>query len=464
MIATVLALLIFALLISVAVSLITTGANIGVQELQGQQAFNIAEGGIEYILENRTFPNYSLTAAKNLGAGSFIVFTPTYLTGAVAIGNNTINVNSTTGSASPAGRLVIDSEVIAYTGTTANSFTGAGPATAAHTNGNAVYPVTTVIPNPIAIGDTTINVASTTGFVIPGILNIDSENIYCANTNAPSTTQFTNCTRGYNSTPAAAHPAGNNVFQYMFRSKGVISSNPLANPTQRIVRADMTSRIRSTPIGWTLAASKNWALGAMPIRPISDNSIAFDSTTSGAANTVNTITWSHTTSGSNRILVVGLSIRNNISVSTVTYAGQALTRAGFLSHPGPGNIIRVELWYLVNPSSGAYNVIVNMSAMSSFIYGAVSLTGVDQINPLDSQAVFGYGTGNNASANVSIATPNAWVVDTIASEPTNVTPFAGQTQQWTRNIGGVIRGGGSTAGPMFSASAGTMKVMMNEVF
>jgi len=42
-IATVLALLIFSLFIAVAVSLVTTGANIGVQETQGRQAFYITQ-------------------------------------------------------------------------------------------------------------------------------------------------------------------------------------------------------------------------------------------------------------------------------------------------------------------------------------------------------------------------------------------------------------------------------------
>ena len=45
-VATILALLIFSLFIAVAVSLVTTGAHIGVQEEQGVQAFYIAEGGL----------------------------------------------------------------------------------------------------------------------------------------------------------------------------------------------------------------------------------------------------------------------------------------------------------------------------------------------------------------------------------------------------------------------------------
>jgi hypothetical protein len=129
-------------------TMVNTGSFTAVNDIQSAQALYVAEGGVEYILQNRVFPNYSMAGAMmSVGAGSFTVSTPTYLTAAVVIGNNTINVNSTTGFASP-GRIVIDSEVIAYTGTTANSFTGAGPAAFAHAIGNAVYPVTTVSADP----------------------------------------------------------------------------------------------------------------------------------------------------------------------------------------------------------------------------------------------------------------------------------------------------------------------------
>ncbi|MFA4829655.1 MAG: hypothetical protein WC855_14570 [Thermodesulfovibrionales bacterium] len=47
-VATILALLIFSLFIAVAVSLVTTGAHIGVQETQGVQTLFIAERVIEF--------------------------------------------------------------------------------------------------------------------------------------------------------------------------------------------------------------------------------------------------------------------------------------------------------------------------------------------------------------------------------------------------------------------------------
>ncbi|OGP11772.1 MAG: hypothetical protein A2055_00975 [Deltaproteobacteria bacterium GWA2_47_9] len=207
------------------ISLVTTGSDISINQLQSEKAFNVAEGGKEYILANRTFPNYSLTSATNLGAGNFTVATPTYLTGAVAAGNTTINVNSTSGFAAAPGRLVIDSEVMTYTAMTANTFTIAA-ATADHFNGNAVYPVTTLTADP-GVAGTTLNVGSTTGFIVPGSVKIDNEYLYCTGSTAVA---FIGCQRGYRASTPAAHGIGSNVFQYVITSTGIVGN------AQRVVR------------------------------------------------------------------------------------------------------------------------------------------------------------------------------------------------------------------------------------
>ena len=90
--------------------------------------------------------------------------------------------------------------------------------------------------------------------------------------------------------------------------------------------------------------------------------VAFDSATSigqhVAAGTT-TVTLPHTTAGSNRVLVVGISmnIANNTgaTVSGVSYNGVALTLAG--AHNDGGLTRRVEMWYLVAPATGLNNVI-----------------------------------------------------------------------------------------------------------
>ena len=231
-------LLIVGTIAAVFVSLISTESFTAINQSTGLESIGIAEGGLEYILENRIFPNYSTGGtAITLGTGGFTVDTPTYLTADPGAAGATITVQSTANFPA-SGRIVIDSELIDYTGTTAATFTGAtrgagGTVATAHPSGNAVFPVTVLTADPGAAG-TTINVNSTTGFLIPGAIKIGSEYIYCTATTA---TTFTNCTRGYRGTTAAAHAAGSSAFQYIVTSTGTVTVAGVN--AQRVVKASV---------------------------------------------------------------------------------------------------------------------------------------------------------------------------------------------------------------------------------
>ncbi|MBI3392394.1 MAG: hypothetical protein HY039_04330 [Nitrospirae bacterium] len=189
---------------AIVVSLVSTQSFQSVGELKSTEALYIADGGIEYALKTGTNYNYSYpvwssragatvanpcpsASAIALGNGNFCVDPPTVLTATIVAGAVTIPVVSTTGFPA-SGILTIDSEQIAYTGTTPTSFTGL-VTTAGHNQDAAVYPATTLTVDPGAAG-TTISVASTPGFLIPGIIKIDSEYIHCTGTTAAT---FTGC-------------------------------------------------------------------------------------------------------------------------------------------------------------------------------------------------------------------------------------------------------------------------------
>jgi hypothetical protein len=262
------------------VSLFGTGSFTSINDLQASRALYVAEGGANYILQNRIFPNFSTGgAAITLGAGSFIVSTPAYLTAALTTSTTTVTVNSTTGFPS-SGRITIDAEQINYTGTTATTFTGCtraqgGTTAAAHTSGNAVYPATTASA-AVAAGDTTITVGSTTGFLVPGVVRIDSEFIYCAGKTA---TTFTGCIRGYENTSAVAHASGTSttVFQYIITSTGTVGS------AQRTVKASVTG-----PPAYRAAGSANGGNAASytvgwPTHVINDIALLFIESCGGQA-------------------------------------------------------------------------------------------------------------------------------------------------------------------------------------
>jgi hypothetical protein len=262
-------------------SMINTASLTSVNDLQSTQALCVAEGGTEYILGNRVFPNYSLTTATNLGAGSFTVATPAYLTAALTAAATTVTVNSTAGFPG-SGRITIDAEQINYTGTTATTFTGCtraqgGTTAAAHLSGNAVYPATTVTA-AVTAAATTITVSSTTGFLVPGVVRIDSEFIYCAGKTA---TTFTGCVRGYKNTVAVAHTAGTSttVFQYIITTTGTVGN------AQRVVRANVTSapayQAAGTAVGSTSHVNPRW-----PTHAINDIALLFVESCGGQAATL----------------------------------------------------------------------------------------------------------------------------------------------------------------------------------
>lgn len=106
--------------------------------------------------------------------------------------------------------------------------------------------------------------------------------------------------------------------------------------------------------------------------------IQIDSTTATTVtSSTTTKTFSHTCSGSNRILWVVTGTHTSVaSFSGVTYAGVAMTKSIELTNDGANG--RIALWYLRTPQEGANNVVVTISATDLISAGAVSFTGVDQ--------------------------------------------------------------------------------------
>ncbi len=173
-----------------------------------------------------------------------------------------------------------------------------------------------------------------------------------------------------------------------------------------------------------------------------------------SSGTSSNITLSHTTSaGANRLLIVGVDVRDR-SVTSVRYNGINLTRAGFASNSDEA---RAEIWYLLAPPSGTFNVVVNLSGEADVVIGAATFTGVHQTTPLGT-LVGRTGDSSTPSAPVSSAA-GEWVFDTMAArEVSSISVGAGQTQVWNTGVSG-LRGGASTEP---GAASVTMSWSMNE--
>lgn len=182
--------------------------------------------------------------------------------------------------------------------------------------------------------------------------------------------------------------------------------------------------------------------------------IAFDTATNGGSSVfVASDTWSHTCTGSDRALVVGVTQAfSPIAVSTVTYAGVAMT---LVRTDTQGANMRTDLYVLANPASGANNVIVTMAASAYFIGTAVSLTGVHQTTPTDTHNGANGSSSGTTSISLTTVTDQAWIVDCIATDDNSITANAGQTQRMNlASTGGV--GGASSKGPVTPAGATTV--------
>jgi hypothetical protein len=108
----------------------------------------------------------------------------------------------------------------------------------------------------------------------------------------------------------------------------------------------------------------------------------------------------------------------------------------------------VEIWRLVNPSTGTGDVVITFSAalQQGAVAGVTTFTGVNQSTPLGS---FVSGIGDNSSpATVNVPSAAGELVFGVVGveyEPAVTDP--GQTELWNRTIGsttGSTSGAGST--------------------
>src|SRR5207244_6461161 len=167
-------------------------------------------------------------------------------------------------------------------------------------------------------------------------------------------------------------------------------------------------------------------------------------------------TWLHTTSGTNRALLVGVSWSNGVTPTSVTYAGTAMTSIGSVFN---GTSARVQLFYLLEsalPASGTSNTVsVTLSSNAGqIVAGALTLRGVNQTTPV---GPFASATGSSTAPSVT-ATSNAGetVIDTLFTADDHVpTVGLGQTQQWNP---GSTQGSGWGAG---STKPGASSVTMS---
>lgn len=169
--------------------------------------------------------------------------------------------------------------------------------------------------------------------------------------------------------------------------------------------------------------------------------VAFDASSS-TSGTAASFTFAHTCTGTNRFLLVHVSLRRTlgVSVSSVTYAGIDLGAAlGFTSNSDDTR--RVHIYGLAAPASGANNIVVTLSASEAAICGGISFTEAHQTTPTGT-----YASATGASGNASVTVTSGvdeFVADVLSDVSGTWTVGAGQTQRWNTAVG-TTTGAGST--------------------
>ena len=186
--------------------------------------------------------------------------------------------------------------------------------------------------------------------------------------------------------------------------------------------------------------------------------VAFDATANGSGSAISSLTFAHTCTGSNLLLVVCVAWADTsvsgASLTSITYNGVALTQ---YSSNGAG-VGTNEVWYLIAPSTGAHNVVVTWTNVNpaeapstNGVAGSLSFTGVDQTTPLGTAA---QATGSSTTPSVTLTGASAsnfvfdaLLVSSAASAQPTITVNASQVQRWQVKVGGAgfrIAGAGST--------------------
>ncbi len=132
--------------------------------------------------------------------------------------------------------------------------------------------------------------------------------------------------------------------------------------------------------------------------------IARDTTTEGTA-TANSLTFSHTCTGSNLLLLVGVSDSNGDGVTGVTYNGVSMTQ--LVKDVGGSSGYRY-VYGLLNPATGANNIVISDSGVTNLYAVGASYTGVKQSGLPDDTDQININAANSGTLNFTTNVADCW--------------------------------------------------------
>lgn len=148
----------------------------------------------------------------------------------------------------------------------------------------------------------------------------------------------------------------------------------------------------------------------------------------------------------NSLLIVGSCFNNdNLETSSVLWKGSQINQLGSIVSVDDA---RVEIWYLVNPSTGSGALRVNYSAtlIQGCVLGWAVVSGVHQSTPLGAMASAQAQSGGGTSISINVVSvANDLVFACLSAEDVaGITEGGGQSVLWDVIIASTTGSGGST--------------------
>jgi len=158
---------------------------------------------------------------------------------------------------------------------------------------------------------------------------------------------------------------------------------------------------------------------------------------------------------SNRLLIatIGYSIVASESVSSVKIGSTNFTKASSITISG-GNFYQ-DVWYLINPPTGAETVAVTFASGSpDYAIGLISLYNCDQTNGINASSLATAGGLSNTTRSVAITPTNtgSWLIMGGIDEAGNVTPATNLYNQIDSSGTSFFEGGSYNSSPTINSS------------
>lgn len=158
-----------------------------------------------------------------------------------------------------------------------------------------------------------------------------------------------------------------------------------------------------------------------------------------ASGNAGSVTIAYTVAGSDRALEVGVALWDLAGVavvSSVTWNGTPLTQ----KKTARSVLVSADIWQLIAPAVGSFNVVVTFSVTAKFVVGVQALRGVNQTTPTRRHASF---TGSSTTPAATITstvehdTYDVLAANELSADSLTATAGASQTQNWNAKTAGL---------------------------